>query len=149
MSTELRTWPPHLPLEIALGIEDEQALALRHELSIEELNALLCTPAFAMQVAHYRKELHENGEIFRAKARAQAEVLLDTSFLLAQSASTPPNVRAELIKNTVEWADLKPKKGDTQQGSGFSITFNFPLPTGAPAPAGAAPARAAITIDNP
>ena len=142
------TWPPGLPLELALGIEDAEDIAARHGMSTDELNSLLCTPAFAAQVAHYRKDLHESGEIFKAKARVQAELLLDKSYAMIQAQDTPANVKADLIKSTVEWAGLKPTGKPVAEGPApFSITFNFPLPSGAPAP-NIAVARPKLTIDN-
>jgi hypothetical protein len=145
------TWEPQLPLEIALGIEDLDAIALRHRLSFDQLNALLCTPGFQIQVAHFRKDLHENGETFRAKARVQAEMMLETSYKLVHADSTPASVKADLIKSTVEWAGLKPNPKATLDtpGGQFNITFNFPLPSGAPAPAMPKAPRPTITVDNP
>lgn len=145
-----RTWEPRLPLEIALDVEDPMTIAARHGLDLDGLNALLCTPAFQAQVAQYRKELHETGEVFRAKARVQAELLLDKSFTLIHDPSTPANVKADLIKSTVEWAGLKPTgKASSDAGQGqFSITFNFPVPSGAPAPELPKAARPTITVDN-
>ncbi len=140
-------WDPRLPLDVALDIDGPEELSLRYGLTIEQLNEHLCTPAFHVQVAHFRKELQENGEAFRAKARVQAEMLMETSFLMAQNEQTPASVRADLIKSTVEWAGLKPNGRQVAEvGTGFSITFNFPLPSGAPAPAG--PIRAPVTIDQ-
>ena len=143
------TWEPRLPLEIALGIDDPVDVAVRYNLSTEDLNALLCTPAFQAQVANYRKDLHENGEVFRAKARVQAELLLDKSFLMINDPNTPANVKADLIKSTVEWSGLKPSgKAVVDPGTGFSITFNFPLPSGDPAPPLPKQPRPTITVDN-
>ena len=147
-ATQTPSWPPALPLELALGIEDEADILLRHNLTVDDLNAFLCTPAFAAQVAHYRKDLHENGEVFRAKARVQAELLLDKSYALIHAVDTPANVKADLIKSTVEWAGLKPSGKVVPEGPApFSITFNFPLPSGAPAP-NVAVTRPKLTIDN-
>lgn len=144
------TWQPQIPLEIALGIDDLEDIALRYGLSVTQLNALLCTPGFQMQVAMFRKDLHENGETFRAKARVQAEMLLVKSFALINADATPASVKADLIKATVEWAGLKPgPKGLVgETGTGFNITFNFPLPSGAPAPMLPKAPRPTITVDS-
>ena len=146
-------WPPELALELALGLEDEAAICARYGIDHDALNALLCTPAFQAQLTQYRRDLHENGEIFRAKARMQAELLLDKSFRLINDPATPANVKADLIKSTVEWAGLKPSaKGQSETLPAFSITFNLPLPSGAPAPSlprtATGGARASITVDN-
>lgn len=140
-------WDPRLPLDVALNIYSPDEIASRYGLELEQFNDFLCTPAFHMQVAQFKKELEETGEGFRAKARVQAEILMETSFVMAQNADTPASVRADLIKSTVEWAGLKPSgKGVADMGGGFTITFNFPLPSGAPAPVG--PSRAPITLDQ-
>jgi hypothetical protein len=140
-------WDPRLPLDIALDIEEPDALCVRYGITLDVLNDYMCRPAFHLQVAQFKKELQETGEGFKAKARVQAEQLMDTSFAMAQNPETPASVRADLIKATVEWAGLKPtgkNTGDT--GGGFSITFNFPLPSGAPAPSG--PIKAPVTLDH-
>jgi len=140
-------WDPRLPLDVALDIEDPEVLCTRYGLSYEQFNDIRCTPSFHLQVAQFKKELQETGEGFRAKARVQAEILMETSFLMAQNKETPASVRADLIKSTVEWAGLKPSgkiQGDT--GGGFTLTFNFPLPSGAPAPN--VPVKTGITIDQ-
>ena len=98
MNAPLSTaWPPELALELALGLEDEAAICARYGIDHDALNALLCTPAFQAQLTQYRRDLHENGEIFRAKARMQAELLLDKSFRLINDPATPANVKAQII----------------------------------------------------
>ena len=61
------------------------------------------------------------------KARAQAEELLTTSWLLIHNEDVSPSVKADLIKSTVKWAGLE-VKGTEDNGAGnagVSITINL------------------------
>jgi hypothetical protein len=63
---------------------------------------------------------------FKLKARAQAEELLTTSWLLIHDPAVSPAVKADLIKSTVKWAGLEPKDNiQTEQGGGVRIMINL------------------------
>jgi len=56
-----------------------------------------------------------------------AEDLLPTAYHMARDPETPAAVRAKILENLVEWADLKPKRtAEVGGGPSFSITFNIP-----------------------
>jgi hypothetical protein len=54
--------------------------------------------------------LSRDGMSFRVKARIQSEALLETSWQLIHSNSTPAQVKADLIKHTHKVAGLEPKE---------------------------------------
>jgi hypothetical protein len=82
---------------------------------------------FKRYVDAYTADLKENGYSFAAKSKVLAEDLLPTAYHMARDPETPAAVRAKILENLVEWADLKPKKTqDAAGGPSFSITFNIP-----------------------
>jgi hypothetical protein len=78
-------------------------------------------------VEHFRTEVREKGITFKLKARAQAEELLTTSWLLIHDPVVSPAVKADLIKSTVKWAGLEPKDSPetANAGGGVKITINL------------------------
>jgi hypothetical protein len=82
---------------------------------------------FKRYVDAYTADLKENGYSFAAKSKVLAEDLLPTAYHMARDPETPAAVRAKILENLVEWADLKPKKvQENVGGPSFSITFNLP-----------------------
>ena len=100
----------------------------------QEFIVLADNPQFKRYVEAYTADLKENGFSFSAKSKVLAEDLLPVAYHMARDEETPAAVRAKIIENLVEWADLKPKKAvENQSGPGFSIVFNIPsLPNAAP-----------------
>jgi hypothetical protein len=82
---------------------------------------------FLKKVEHYRTEVKDKGLTFKLKARAQAEELLTTSWMLIHDSAVSPAVKADLIKSTVKWAGLEPKDSGPQDQStgGVKITINL------------------------
>jgi hypothetical protein len=71
--------------------------------------------------------VRDKGLTFKLKARAQAEELLTTSWLLIHDPAVSPAVKADLIKSTVKWAGLEPKDTTVTDGGtgGVKITINL------------------------
>jgi hypothetical protein len=88
---------------------------------------LLRSAMFKAKYAGYVRELKESGESFKLKARVQAEELLKTQWAIIHDKDAPASVRMEGIKNVVEWADLKPKKNDSDKPQAPQITINIDL----------------------
>jgi len=124
-------WSDRLAFDVALTLEGSgetmQEVMGRHSLSASDLLQFRQDPVFLKKVEHYRDEVREKGMTFRLKARAQAEELLTTSYLLIHDPGVSPAVKADLIKSTVKWAGLEPKNDDNAEGSagGVRITINL------------------------
>lgn len=118
-------------LEIALYLEGSgdtvEDLISRNQISADELQKLLSNPIFRTDLSRMREEVREKGLTFRVKARAMAEELLKSTWLLTQDNNVSPTVRADLIKAVVEWGDLKPKNKESAQdmGGGIKILINL------------------------
>lgn len=121
-------WDPRLILDLAIAVEDTEAILARYDLSEYDYNNLLKTTSFRRDLAMTMREVRENGLSFRHKARVQAESYLEVLDSLVYSDSTPSGVRLDGIKQAVAWGDLVPKetKGDGGQSQNpINIQINF------------------------
>lgn len=128
---QLTKWSDRLAFDVALMLEGSgeslQEVIARHKIAATDILEYNKDPVFLKKVEHYQSEIKEKGLTFRLKARAQAEELLTTSYMLIHDPGVSPAVKADLIKSTVKWAGLEPK--DTPQGEsnggGVRITINL------------------------
>ena len=128
---QLTKWSDRLAFDVALMLEGSgeslQEVVARHKIAALDILEFNKDPVFLKKVEHYQTEIKEKGLTFRLKARAQAEELLTTSYMMIHDPGVSPAVKADLIKSTVKWAGLEPK--DTPQGEGGAggvrITINL------------------------
>lgn len=124
-------WNDRLAFDVALTLEGSgetlQEVISRHNISANDILVFNADPVFLKKVEGYRNEVREKGLTFKLKARAQAEELLTTSWLLIHDPAVSPAVKADLIKSTVKWAGLEPKDAGPQESNtgGVKITINL------------------------
>jgi hypothetical protein len=124
-------WNDRLAFDVALMLEGSSEtladIATRHKVTATDLQRFQQDKTFTRQVDSYREEIRDKGLTFRVKARAQAEELLTTSWLLIHNDEVSPAVKADLIKSTVKWAGLEVKGTEDSGagGAGVSITINL------------------------
>jgi len=124
-------WSDRLAFDIALRLEgsgeDLNEIIQRHRINASDLFTYNTDPVFLKKVESYRNDIRDKGMTFRLKARAQAEELLTTSWLLIHSPDVSPAVKADLIKSTVKWGGLEPKGEtvDTAGANSVKITINL------------------------
>lgn len=125
-------WNDRLAFDVALTLEGSgetlQEIMGRHNITANDILAYNADPVFLKKVEHYRGEVREKGLTFKLKARAQAEELLTTSWLLIHDPAVSPAVKADLIKSTVRWSGYEPKQNEgVAEGSngGVKITINL------------------------
>lgn len=128
---QLTKWSDRLAFDVALMLEGSgeslQEVVARHKIAAADILEFNKDPVFLKKVEHYQSEIKEKGLTFRLKARAQAEELLTTSYMLIHDPGVSAAVKADLIKSTVKWAGLEPK-GDIQtdnSAGGVRITINL------------------------
>lgn len=127
----LTRWNDRLAFDIALTLEGSGEpigdVVKRHRIEPADLLDFKQDPVFLRKVDHYRAEIRDKGITFKLKARAQAEELLTTSWLLIHDPAVSPAVKADLIKSTVKWAGLEPKDATPADagGGGVRITINL------------------------
>lgn len=124
-------WTDRFTFDLALLLEGSgeklDELLDRHEVSASELLIFKADPVFLKKVDAYREEVRTKGLTFRVKARAQAEELLQTSWLLIHDPVVSPAVKADLIKSTVKWAGLDTGPANDSQGAGGGVTISINL----------------------
>jgi hypothetical protein len=131
MSPVHTRWNDRFAFDLALLLEGSgeklDELLDRHEFTAEDLLIFNKDATFLKKVEACREEVHTKGLTFRVKARAQAEELLKTSWLLIHDPVVSPAVKADLIKSTVKWAglDTGPAAGDGTAAGGVTITINL------------------------
>lgn len=127
----LTKWTDRLAFDVALCLEGSgetlDEIKTRHKIDASDLLVFNADPVFLKRVESYRDEVREKGLTFRLKARAQAEELLTTSYMLIHDPAVSPAVKADLIKSTVKWAGLEPKNTDDQNANtgGVKIMINL------------------------
>lgn len=128
---QLTQWSDRLAFDTALLLEGSgetmDELLKRHNMPAENLLKFNKDTMFLKKVEAYRTEVRDKGLTFKLKARAQAEELLTTSWVLIHDPSTSPAVKADLIKATVKWGGLEPKGDQPEAGAagGVRININF------------------------
>lgn len=124
-------WSDRLAFDIALTLEGSgetlQEVMTRHKIAASDIIAFNADPVFLKKVEHYRDEVREKGLTFKLKARAQAEELLTTSWMLIHDPAVSPAVKADLIKSTVKWGGLEPKNDIVAEGSGGGVRITINL----------------------
>ena len=124
-------WSDRLAFDIALTLEGSgeplSDIIKRHNITSSDILTFNSDPVFLRKIEHFRTEVREKGITFKLKAKAQAEELLTTSWLLIHDPGVSPAVKADLIKSTVKWAGLEPKdsQDSVQAGGGVKITINL------------------------
>ena len=124
-------WNDRFAFDLALLLEGSgekiDELLDRHEFDASDLLTFNKDTLFHKKVEAYREEVRTKGLTFRVKARAQAEELLKTSWLLIHDPVVSPAVKADLIKSTVKWAglDTTPANEGQNGAGGVTITINL------------------------
>jgi hypothetical protein len=124
-------WNDRFAFDLALLLEGSgekiDELLDRHEFDASDLLTFNKDTLFHKKVEAYREEVRTKGLTFRVKARAQAEELLKTSWLLIHDPVVSPAVKADLIKSVVRWAGLEtpPKEEGIGGAGGVTITINL------------------------
>jgi hypothetical protein len=124
-------WNDRLAFDVALTLEGSgetlQEVITRHKITANDIMLFNADPIFLKKVDGYRTEIRDKGLTFKLKARAQAEELLTTSWLLIHDPAVSPAVKADLIKSTVKWAGLEPKDAGPGEGGGGGVKITINL----------------------
>jgi len=124
-------WSDKLAFDVALTLEGSgesmNEIIQRHRISSDQMLRYNSDPVFLKKVESYRGDIREKGMTFKLKARAQAEELLTTSWMLIHDPGVSPSVKADLIKSTVKWGGLEPQKDAASDGAsgGVKISINL------------------------
>ena len=123
------TWPPTLPIEVALKTAPLDSIRESYGYSREEWSSLRYNPVFIADLAKAIEVVRQDGMSFKLKARLQAEEILKTSWRMIHSPSdeVPPSVKADLIKSTMRWAGYDNKETAGAGGNANSLNIQINL----------------------
>lgn len=121
-----KTTYERLAVELALALDDADAIFARYGYTQDQALALARSDAFVTILERIAREVKASGLSFRTKARMQAEELLGSSFEMATDPTCSSAVRATLIQWTAKMGGLEPKeKGDDGKGQGSGLTLSI------------------------
>ena len=105
------SWPPTLPIELALKTATPMELQIEYGYSDEEWEALPKNPVFMKELAGACEMVRSEGMSFKLKARLIAEENLKEVFKMVRQSHdlVPPAVKGKLVELTARWAGYDPK----------------------------------------
>lgn len=101
-------YPAGLPIEIAMGDAPVKEICLSYGIGKSDWERLRVDPHFVQALEEAYNMLSQEGAMFKAKIRAQAEGVLARNWQLIHSSTelVPANVQAEQIRFTIRAAGL-------------------------------------------
>lgn len=126
------TWPPTLPIELALKTATPDDIRREYGYSQAEWAALPGNPVFLKDLAAACEMVRQEGMSFKLKAKLIAEENLKEVFKLTRDEKCPPAVRGKLIELTARWAGFDPRtNGEGADGGPVSAnTLNIQINLG-------------------
>ena len=125
---EIGTYPPTLPIEIALKVAPIKDICEAYGLSHEQWAELRLNPVFQRDLAAAVELVKKEGVSVKLKAQLQCEELLTTSWSMIHDASgaIPASVRADLIKHTFRVGGLvEPPQASAANVPALNIQINL------------------------
>jgi hypothetical protein len=117
---------PELVAELAMGVDDPQAVAARYGVEGEAWDQLKDWKPFTDAVAAQRGEFEKSGYTFRVKSAMKADVLADRVFVQALTNEATFLQKVEALKLFTKLGDLEPNpKASAPAGPAFSITIDL------------------------
>lgn len=115
-------WLESLAFEVALRYFTPDELQVKYDLTAEQYDRLMQLPAFQRAVDAYRREIDEEGQHFKIKARRMASEVLDTFFELANDATAAPGDRINAAKALCQYAGID-KDAGVSVNDGFQVNI--------------------------
>lgn len=128
VSTPSALWPIALIRDLALGIEDEDTILARYNISPEQYTRISSHPKFRSEYLYIVQSLQQSGEIFKQRARILAEDYLQTIDQLVNSPDVDAKTKLAAITKVVEWSGLGVvPKSPTDSGPTTAVQVNINL----------------------
>ena len=125
---EIGTYPPTLPIELALKVAPIKDICEAYGLSHEQWAELRLNPVFQRDLAAAVELVKKDGMSVKLKAGLQAEEMLKTSWSMVHDTSglTPASVRADLLKFTFRVAGMvEPPQTSSANVPALNIQINL------------------------
>lgn len=122
-----KTTHERLACELAMGMEEPEAIFQQYGYSPEQSLALIESPSFTALCKRIGSEVREHGLSFKSKMKAIAEELIPHAFDIATDPLQPAVVRAKIIEWSAKMAGFEPPpaKGVVDGGGGFNLSITF------------------------
>jgi len=124
----LSPYPSGLALELVIQTGTPTDILAAYGLTVTRFKEITALPMFKKEYAMYLEMAKEDGFSYRMKCKAQAEGMLKIQWDMVHDITTPPSVRADLIKFNARVAGYDKK--DTGMGESDTrekITININL----------------------
>lgn len=128
------SWPPTLPIELALKTASPSELQIEYGYTDEEWLALPKNPVFMKELAGACEMVRTEGMSFKLKAKLIAEENLKQVWKMVHQSHdlVTPAVKSKLIELTARWAGYDPKsngEGGAVSSIGNSLNIQINLGT--------------------
>ena len=120
-------WHPRMAFDVALGVEDEETIRDRYDLTPTAFSHIITQPSFRAELATHYSVLRETGATFAVKAKLIAEEKLEDMYKIISDAMVDPKVRMETWKAVTKAAGLEERvdKGIVANGQTVNIQINY------------------------
>jgi len=114
------SWPPTLPIELALRTADPPAIQIEYGYNDEEWARLRKNEAFLTELAGACELVRQEGMSFKLKAKLIAEENLKQVWKMVHQSHdlVPPAVKGKLIELTARWAGFDPRTNGEGDAAG-------------------------------
>lgn len=119
-------WLAELAFEVALGYYTPEDLQVKYDLTLEQYSKIKRLPQFKRAVQVFKRQIDEEGQQFRVKARKMATETLDVLFNLAADDEAANLDRIRAVEALCRYAGFEKGVADSAQGNqGFTVNIQI------------------------
>jgi len=119
-------WLAELAFEVALGYYTPEDLQVKYDLTLEQFSKIQRLPQFKRAVQVFKRQIDEEGQQFRVKARKMATETLDVLFNLAADDEAANSDRIRAVEALCRYAGFEKGVADSAQGNqGFTVNIQI------------------------
>ena len=119
-------WLAELAFEVALGYYTPEDLQVKYDLTLEQYSKIKRLPQFKRAVQVFKRQIDEEGQQFRVKARKMATETLDVLFNLAADDEAANSDRIRAVEALCRYAGFEKGVADSAQGNqGFTVNIQI------------------------
>ena len=119
-------WLAELAFEVALGYYTPEDLQVKYDLTLEQYSKIKRLPQFKRAVQVFKRQIDEEGQQFRVKARKMATETLDVLFNLAADEEAANLDRIRAVEALCRYAGFEKGVADSAQGNqGFTVNIQI------------------------
>lgn len=120
-------WPPRLPQELALGLEDEASILDRYAISQDRYAVLKQSLPFRRALAEAQKQVREEGLVFKNVCGRMSDEMLEDIYMQFFDSKTSLTLKHELFKTVSKFAGREPQPAKDQGPTTQAVQININL----------------------